>query len=60
MEILFWAAAFIWVLGFLREMACLNAQLDIRKMEYPSTEMKVAVLILMFFTWPYWHFYRKS
>ena len=60
MEIFFWCIGIGWCIGWVCEYAKFHADMDKQKAPYPYEAMKYAVPVLLFFTWPYFYFYRKG
>lgn len=52
--------AVVWVIGFIREMAIFHRQMSVHNIKYPYPAIKIVLPILVFFTWPYWFFYKGN
>lgn len=60
MDILLWVLAFIWVLGWIKEVSYVYAKAKKHKVEYPHAGVKYAMPVLLFFIWPYFFFTDKN
>ena len=59
MDIIYWCIGVAWVVGGIAEIAKTNATLDSNNIEKPYYGAFFVMWVLLFFTWPYWYFYRK-
>ena len=60
MEILFLIVGFVWVLGWVKQLAEVSCIIEMYGLKYPSREVERIVPIVLFFTWPYFYFYGKA
>lgn len=58
MRIFIWSVIIIWLLGWIRQIAYTERAMKIIKVVLPKKEMYV-MIVVMFFTWPYFYFYSK-
>jgi len=60
MEILYYIAGCFWLIGWIAQVADINAKAYRSSVEPPFYGAFVAIYVMLFFTWPYWYFYTKS
>ena len=60
MKILWTIIGLLWLVGWIKELANIDALMLDQKKVYPSRAFKYAVAGLVLFMWPYFYFYRKS
>ena len=60
MEIFWWVVAFIWIAGWLKELAYVDVKVRQLGLKYPGKQVKSIMPILLFATWPYFYFYGKA
>jgi len=59
-NIIFLVVGIIWCAGWIREIAKCHASMRRHDIDYPNDSVKIALPIVLFFTWPYFYFYGKS
>lgn len=60
MEIFIYICCALWLLGAVKEIAEYEATIDKFNIELPFYGARVALALLMLFSWPFWYFYKKA
>lgn len=60
MDIFLWIVFLLWVLGWINELAYVDAKTKQHNIDYPNKQVKYMSLLVLFFTWPYFYFYGRA
>ena len=57
MNIILWLVGFLWIIGWVRELAITDRGMKSTGIVYPSDSVRYAMPAMLFFAWPYFYFY---
>lgn len=60
MKIFLIIVAVLWIVGWVRSVAVIDAIMSRTGIAYQDKHLKTFVPIVLFFTWPYFYFYEKA